>query len=219
MTQTILKNQAIATIPGTLAAGRLTLPDGRQPRTFFHPRVKSWLHRQMLPLQLEADFRCWPRFNKSGLKSLTVVGVAPSDRGGVVAGKVVSVDGGRLSVLVRPKTERANPFHVQLTYGGNLNPERGWRVRFEVIWQDGELVITGWQSLASKPSAVAPAPESKPQQQPKPVDEAEQMARANYSALMAQARTATDPRMRRQFEALAGAVLTNSGLSADKLAA
>lgn len=217
----ILKNQAIVTVPGTLSGGCLTLPDGRQPRTFLHPRVKGWLCRQMLPLELKADFRCWPRYNRDGLKSLTVVNVAPAEQGGIVAGKVIKVDAGRLTVLVKPKSERVNPFHVQLAYGDDLNPKRGWRTRFEVVWQGGELVITGWQSLAPDLalSAASPAVPKPLPQQPKRVSEAEQMARANYAALMAQAATASDPRMKRQFEALAGAVLAKSGLSAEEIAA
>lgn len=218
MTETVLKNQAIATIPGTLAAGRFTLPDGRQPRTFIHPRVKGWLSRQMLPLQLETNFRCWPRYNRDGLKSITVVGVAPTEHSGIVAGKVIKADGERLTVLVKPQSERVPPFHVQLTRGDAPEPKRGDLCRFEVVWKDGGLVVTDWCSLqqgkppaqpAVTPPRPTPSASAAPVPEAKPVDEAEQMARTNYQALMAQAQAAADPRVKQQFETLAAAVLAN----------
>ena len=84
MIQPIYKNQAIATITATYTPDGLVLADGRKPRTYLHPKAKTWLSNKMLPFQFEGTFRVWPRYNRDGLKSVEVVGIAPREQGGIV---------------------------------------------------------------------------------------------------------------------------------------
>lgn len=230
----IYRNQAIATIPATYTPDGLVLADGRTLQTYLHPKTKAWFSNKMLPLQFEATFRVWPRYNRDGFKSVEVVGVAPREQAGIVAGKVVGIDGKQVTVRVKPKGERINPFHVQLiNHNEDFKPKAGWRTRFEVVWQDGHLVITASQPLHQGKSQPAPAttevaiaetsteppptPTQALQHKPKPEDHAVKTAQARYHSLMAQAQAASNPRMQQQFKQLAQAILAKAGLEPKQL--